>query len=125
MFGRGSSLHGGLREAKLFYGMYAALVVLAAAIVLIPHAPLGLITTAVQALAGILLPSTTVFAVLLCNDRAVLGPWINRPWLNVLAAIIVGALLLLSLILVISTVVPSVDVTVLLKLTPPLIFIFT
>jgi Mn2+/Fe2+ NRAMP family transporter len=121
MFGRGFSLHRGFREAKLFYGMYAAMVVLAAAIVLIPHAPLGLITTAVQALAGILLPSTTVFAVLLCNDRAVLGPWINRPWLNVLAAIIVGALLLLSLILVISTVVPSVDVTVLLKLLAPLI----
>ncbi|HWO45049.1 MAG TPA: manganese transporter, partial [Methylomirabilota bacterium] len=108
---------------KLFYGMYAAMVVIAAAIVLIPHAPLGLITTAVQALAGILLPSTTVFAVLLCNDRAVLGPWINRPWLNVLAAIIVGTLLLLSLILVISTVVPSVDVTVLLKLLAPLILI--
>src|SRR5229473_3272488 len=66
---------------------------------------------------------TTVYAVLLCNDRAVLGPWINRPWLNVLAAIIVGALLLLSLILVISTVVPSVDVTVLLKLLAPLILI--
>src|SRR5216683_1415643 len=98
MFGRGFSLHRGFREAKLFYGMYAAMVVLAAAIVLIPHAPLGLITTAVQALAGILLPSTTVLAVLLCNDRAVLGPWINRPWLNVLAAIIVGTLLLLSLL---------------------------
>ena len=123
MFGRGFSLHRGFREAKLFYGMYAAMVVIAAAIVLIPHAPLGLITTAVQALAGILLPSTTVFAVLLCNDRAVLGPWINRPWLNVLAAIIVGTLLLLSLILVISTVVPSVDVTVLLKLLAPLILI--
>jgi NRAMP (natural resistance-associated macrophage protein)-like metal ion transporter len=123
MFGRGFSLHRGFREAKLFYGMYAAMVVVAAAIVLIPHAPLGLITTAVQALAGILLPSTTVFAVLLCNDRAVLGPWINRPWLNVLAAIIVGTLLLLSLILVISTVVPSVDVTVLLKLLAPLILI--
>jgi Mn2+/Fe2+ NRAMP family transporter len=123
MFGRGFSLHRGFREAKLFYGMYAAMVVLAAAIVLIPHAPLGLITTAVQALAGILLPSTTVFAVILCNDRAVLGPWINRPWLNVLAAIIVGALLLLSLILVISTVVPSVDVTALLKLLAPLILI--
>ncbi len=123
MFGRGFSLHRGFREAKLFYGMYAAMVVIAAAIVLIPHAPLGLITTAVQALAGILLPSTTVFAVLLCNDRAVLGPWINRPWLNVLAAIIVGTLLLLSLILVISTVVPSVDVTALLKLLAPLILI--
>src|SRR4029077_20028828 len=84
---------------------------------------LGLITTAVQALAGILLPSTTVFAVRLCNDRAILGPLINRPSLHVLGAILLGALLMLSLILVISTVVPSVDVTVLLKLLAPLILI--
>ena len=82
----------------------------AAAIVLIPRAPLGLITTAVQALAGILLPSSTVFVVLLCNDRAVLGPWVNKPWLNIVATIIVSVLLLLSMVLVISTAIPSVDV---------------
>jgi len=85
--------------------------VLAAAIVLIPHAPLGLITTAVQALAGIMLPSSTVFAILLCNDRAVLGPWVNKPWLNLFAGLIVGVLIVLSMILVISTVIPSIDVT--------------
>ena len=50
----------------------------AAAIVLIPGAPLGVITIAVQALAGVLLPSATVFLLLLCNDREVLGPWRNR-----------------------------------------------
>ncbi len=61
-------------EAKVFYGSYAALVIGAGAIVLIPKAPLGLLTFAVQALAGILLPSATVFLVLLCNDRTVLGP---------------------------------------------------
>ena len=75
-----------------------------------------------QALAGILLPSTTVFAVLLCNDRAVLGPWINRPWLNALAGLIVGVLLLLSFTLVISTVFPSVDVTRLIEVLAPLMF---
>jgi len=114
MFGVRHSLHRGVREAKLFYASYAAMVALAAAIVLIPHAPLGLITTAVQALAGIMLPSATVFAVLLCNDRAVLGPWVNKPWLNAIAGVIVAAMLVLSLILVVSTVIPSVDVTVLL-----------
>src|SRR5438094_1593946 len=114
MFGLRHSLHRGVREAKLFYASYTGMVVLAAAIVLIPQAPLGLITTAVQALAGIMLPSATVFAVLLCNDRAVLGPWVNRPWLNAIAGVIVSAMLVLSLILVISTVIPSVDVTTLL-----------
>ena len=111
MFGLRHSLHRGIRDAKLFYASYTAMVAIAAAIVLIPHAPLGLITTAVQALAGIMLPSSTVFAVLLCNDRAVLGPWVNRPWLNVVAAVIVGTLLVLASILVISTVFPAIDVT--------------
>jgi Mn2+/Fe2+ NRAMP family transporter len=111
IFGLRHSLHRGIREAKLFYASYAAMVAVAAGIVLIPKAPLGLITTAVQALAGILLPSATVFLVLLCNDRAVLGPWINKAWLNAVAAFIVTVLLLLSLVLVISTVFPSVDVS--------------
>src|SRR3989440_5330462 len=114
IFGLRHSLHRGIREAKLFYASYTAMVVVAAAIVLIPGAPLGLITTAVQALAGIMLPSTTVFAVLLCNDAAVLGPWVNRPWLNAVAGMIVGAMLVLSAILVISTAIPSVDVPTLL-----------
>ena len=114
IFGLRHSLHRGIREAKLFYSTYTGMVVIAAAIVLIPHAPLGLITTAVQALAGIMLPSATVFAVLLCNDRQVLGPWVNKPWLNAVAGVIVGAMLVLSLILVVSTVIPSIDVTTLL-----------
>src|SRR5256714_8346496 len=114
MFGVRHSLHRGVREANLFYASYAGMVALAAGIVLVPHAPLGLITTAVQALAGIMLPSATVFAVLLGNDRAGLGPWVTRPGLNAVAAVIVGALLVLSLILVVSTAIPSVDVTALL-----------
>src|SRR5438876_9888587 len=114
MFGLRHSLHRGVREAKLFYASYTGMVALAAAIVLVPRAPLGLITTAVPALAGIVLPSTTVFAVLLCNDAAVLGPWVNRPWLNAVAGLIVGAMLVLSAILVVSTVIPSIDVTMLL-----------
>ena len=81
----------------------------ARAIVLNPHAPLGLLTFAVQALAGILLPSATVFLVLLCNDRAVLGPRVNAPWLNVVAAVIVGLLVMLSLILAATTLFPNLD----------------
>jgi NRAMP (natural resistance-associated macrophage protein)-like metal ion transporter len=113
VFGLRHSLHRGLREAKLFYGTYAGMVAVAAAIVLIPRAPLGLITVAVQALAGILLPSASVFLVLLCNDTEVLGPWVNRPWLNVVATLIVSTLLELSLILVIETMFPSLNATTL------------
>jgi Mn2+/Fe2+ NRAMP family transporter len=110
VFGIHHSLHRPWREAKPFYGSFAITVALAATIVLLPGAPLGLITTGVQALAGVLLPSASVFLLLLCNDRAVLGPWINRAWLNALASLIVGTLLMLSLVLVVTTLVPSVDV---------------
>ncbi|NWJ95096.1 MAG: divalent metal cation transporter [Chloroflexi bacterium] len=107
------SLHRSWKEAKLFYGIYAALVAVAASIVLIPNAPLGLITVAVQALAGVLLPSATVFLLLLCNDKAVLGPWVNKFWLNVVGSIIVGILVVLSFILAITTMFPEVDVELL------------
>jgi len=107
------SLHRKVSEAKLFYGSYAAMVALAGAIVLIPNAPLGLLTFAVQALAGILLPSATVFLVLLCNDRDVLGPWVNKPWLNAVAAVIVGFLVMLSLILAATTLFPNLDANLL------------
>ncbi len=97
------SLHRSFRDAREFYLSYTALVVLAAAIVLIPGAPLGLLTTAVQALAGVLLPSASVFLLLLCNDPEVLGPWTNPRWLNIVAAVIIGVLLLLSATLVVTT----------------------
>jgi NRAMP (natural resistance-associated macrophage protein)-like metal ion transporter len=111
VFGTKSSLHRSLADAKAFYGIFAALIVGAAAIVLIPGAPLGVITLAVQALAGVLLPSATVFLLLLCNDRDVLGPWCNAPWLNALASVIVAVLILLSLILMATTLFPSINVT--------------
>ena len=64
-------------DAKAFYGVYFGLILLAAILVINPGTPLGLLTNAVQTLAGVLLPSATVFLLLLCNDRAVLGPWVN------------------------------------------------
>jgi NRAMP (natural resistance-associated macrophage protein)-like metal ion transporter len=111
VFGTKSSLHRSFSESKFFYGVFTALVVGAAAIVLIPGAPLGVITLAVQALAGVLLPSASVFLLLLCNDREVLGPWVNPGWLNVLASVIIAVLILLSLILMATTLFPGIDVT--------------
>ena len=110
VFGIRHSLHRSWRDAKPFYASFTGLVALAAGIVLIPRAPLGLISNTVQALAGTLLPGASLFLLLLCNDRAVLGPWVNRPWLNVLATVILAALVELSLILVISTIFPDIDV---------------
>ena len=113
VFGAKHSLNRGPLDAKGFYASFALMVATAAGIVLIPDAPLGLITTSVQALAGVLLPSATVFLLMLCNDREVLGPWVNPSWLNAVASVIIGVLIELSLILMANTMFPSVNVTTL------------
>jgi hypothetical protein len=103
------SLHRKPAEAKGFYLVYGGLVALAAALVLTPGAPLGLLTNAVQALAGILLPSATVFLLLLCNDEAVLGPWINNRALNVFTGMVIAVLVMLSIILTASVLFPGLS----------------
>ena len=110
VFGAHHSLDRRFRDAKGFYASFTGLMAVAAGIVLIPHAPLGLITTLVQALTGLLVTNATVFVLLLCNDGDVLGPWVNRTWFNAVALVIVATLLVLSFILVVTTVFPHADV---------------
>ena len=110
MFGTKHSLHRGWRDAKFFYAIFSSMVIAAAGIVIIPGAPLGLITTSVQALAGVLLPSATVFLLLLCNDKEVLGPWVNKLWLNIVASVIVSVLLMMSLVLMMTTLFTTINI---------------
>ena len=105
------SLHRKPGDAKLFYAVYTGLIVVAAALVLTPGTPLGLLTNLVQSLAGVLLPSATVFLLLLCNDQAVLGPWVNSRKLNVFTAAVIAVLVMLSVILTASVLFPSITET--------------
>lgn len=94
------SLEMPVRKAPGFYLTYVACVWLAAAIVLIPGAPLQLIILGVQVLAGIMLPSAIIFLQLLLNDKEVLGEdYVNKPWNNRVNWTIIVVLFILSLIL--------------------------
>ena len=103
------SLHRSVRRAKGFYAVFAGLMIASAALVLIPGVPLGTVTEGVQTLAGVLLPSAAVFLLLLCNDKEVLGPWANTTKTNVIASIIIGVLVLLSLILTAAVLFPNLS----------------
>ena len=104
------SLHRKATDAKGFYAVYAGLIAVAAALVLFgSDALLGLLTTAVQTLAGVLLPSATVFLLLLCNDKAVLGPWVNGRWLNVFTGAVIWVLVMLSIVLTAATLFPGLS----------------
>jgi Mn2+/Fe2+ NRAMP family transporter len=108
VLGMKHSLHRGVGQAKGFYVLYAALICGAAVIVLLPGSPLGLITEGVQVLAGVLLPAATVFLLMLCNDRAVLGPWVNTAKTNAFTGAVIAVLITLSVVLTASVMFPSI-----------------
>jgi Mn2+/Fe2+ NRAMP family transporter len=104
------SLHRKPTDARGFYSVYAGLIAGSAALVLFgSDALLGLLTNAVQTLAGVLLPSATVFLLLLCNDKAVLGPWVNGRWLNLFTGAVIWVLVMLSMVLTAATVFPGIS----------------
>jgi NRAMP (natural resistance-associated macrophage protein)-like metal ion transporter len=102
------SLHRKPSDAKGFYAVYFGLIAISAALVLTPGTPLGLLTNAVQTLAGVLLPGATVFLLLLCNDKAVLGPWANTFKVNIFTGTVIVVLVMLSVILTASVLFPNI-----------------
>jgi NRAMP (natural resistance-associated macrophage protein)-like metal ion transporter len=108
VFGLKHSLHRGVKGARGFYAIYGGVVLAAAAVVLIPGSPLGLLTEGVQALAGVLLPSAAVYLLLLCNDAEVLGPWVNGRRTNLFTGAVVTVLIALSVILTASVLDPNI-----------------
>ena len=101
------SLHRKISDAKGFYAAFVGILIGSAVIVLIPGSPLGLLTAAVQVLAGVLLPSATVFLLILCNDAEVVGPWINGRAMNLFTGAIIAVLVILSLVLTASVLYPD------------------
>ncbi|WP_231567626.1 NRAMP family divalent metal transporter [Sinomonas humi] len=103
------SLHRKVSEAKGFYAAFAGIILISAIVVVIPGSPLGLLTVGVQVLAGVLLPSATLFLLLLCNDKAVMGPWVNGKAMNVFTSIVIAILVILSVVLTAATLFPGID----------------
>jgi Mn2+/Fe2+ NRAMP family transporter len=84
-FGWKCSLNYKCTEAKRFYGLYSAMVVIAAGIVLIPHLPLVKITVYVEAFNALVLPLVLGFLLVLSNDKQILGKRVNSLLGNVIA----------------------------------------
>jgi Mn2+/Fe2+ NRAMP family transporter len=92
-------------EAPIFMGILTGLIVLGAAIALIPGLPLIPVLVGVYVLNGLLLP-VELFAILrLINDRELMGEHVNGPLYNALAWGIAVVVSLLSLVLIGMTVV--------------------
>ena len=87
-------------EAKEFYTLYTGILVISAAIILIPHAPLIQISLWSQVINGILLPVVLISMMILINNRKIMGEYTNKPLKNFIGWSAVVMLVLLSLALI-------------------------
>ncbi len=95
-----SGLDHKFREAPIFYSLYTALIVLGAALILIPGAPLVRIAVLSQVANGFLLPAVLIFILRLVNRRDLMGEQTNSRGFNVVAWTTSVAMIALTALLV-------------------------
>ena len=86
-------------EAKEFYTLYTGILIIGAAIILIPNAPLISISLWTQVINGMLLPVVLVCMILLVNNKKIMGEYVNKPINNIIGWGAVTVLVVLSLVL--------------------------
>jgi Mn2+/Fe2+ NRAMP family transporter len=91
------------REAPLFLGLFTALVVLGAAVAMLPGNLIQLLV-GTQVLNGLITPVILVFILVLANRRSVLGAAVNSPRFRVVATVSVALVGALAAIVVAQTV---------------------
>jgi Mn2+/Fe2+ NRAMP family transporter len=96
-FGWESGVSRRIREAPVFFGIFTAMIVLGAAVILLPFRSLVHVMLASQTLNGILLPLILVVMLLLVNDRQLMGErFANGRVLNVITVALAVVLVALS-----------------------------
>jgi hypothetical protein len=100
-FGFESGVEQRFSDAKIFYAIYAGMIVLGAGFVLLPGAPLLATIFYSQVLNGVLLPVVLVLMLILINNPRIMGTYVNGVSFNIIAwatVIIMGSLTIASTI---------------------------
>ena len=95
-----SGLNKSWKEAPFFYWFYTLLIVLGAAVVLIPKFPMYQVAILSQVLNGLLLPLVLFFMLRLINKHDLMGKHTNKLWLDGIAWLTVAIVTALSLMIV-------------------------
>lgn len=95
------------KDAPHFYTLYTLLIVVGAAIILIPGIPLIQIMLYSQVLNGILLPVVLVFMLILINNKKLMGSYTNGKVYNYLSWGLTIILILLTLAMVVTSLIPG------------------
>lgn len=91
------------REAPQFYSLYTAIIIIGAAVILLPNVKLIPIMLLSQATNGILLPFVLIFMLLLVNNKRLMGTYTNSKLYNIITTIVILAMIGLSVSLIFTT----------------------
>lgn len=95
-------------EARVFYGMYTAMIILGGLVALLPNVPFFALSILIYALNGILLPVLLVLMLRLANDPRLMGKHINSPVTNFLGWTTTIVVFALSLVLLAFSLLPGI-----------------
>lgn len=96
------------RKAPQFFWLFTIIIVISAAIILIPNAPLVMIMFISQVVNGIVLPFVLVFMLILINDKTLMGTYTNGHVFNIISWITIIILIVLTLLMTIDLVSPGI-----------------
>ena len=97
-----SGLDKRFEEAPVFYWLYTLLIVLGAAVLLVPRLPLVYVSVLSQVANGVVLPFVLIFMLLLTNDRELMGEHVNSRRFNIIAWTTVVVTIVMTVAMVIS-----------------------
>ncbi|MBI5075086.1 MAG: Nramp family divalent metal transporter [Nitrospirae bacterium] len=94
------------KEAPQFMWIYTMTIALASLVILIPGAPLVFLMVLSAVINGLLLPFVLVFALLLVNNRKLMGEYTNSRTYNYISWATVVTIIILTSFLVVTTFIP-------------------
>ncbi len=106
-FGWESGVGKSLDQAPAFYVLYTALIVTGAGLVLVPDLSLIRVMLVSQSINGLLLPVVLIFMLLLVNNHRIMGNYVNGPVYNLIAWATTLAIIILTVILMVSSAFPG------------------
>jgi len=91
------------KDAPQFYWLFTSIIIIGAGIILIPNAPLILITLWSQVANGVLLPVVLICMILIVNNKEVMGEYVNKPLQNIFGWFTISVLIGLTIALFASS----------------------
>jgi NRAMP (natural resistance-associated macrophage protein)-like metal ion transporter len=102
-----SGIDRNFKEAPQFFWLFTIIIILSAALILIPNAPLIKIMFLSQVVNGIMLPFVLIFMLILINNKRLMGRHCNGPIFNIIAWLTAIITILLTLLMTLDMIYPG------------------